>query len=660
MKYLVIISVVILFVGCVQTIPKVNTTFRGVSLKMQENAHDGTSELFADSGNQKVDANSVLLLKFNPPKTKNQLSLSKEWKALLTCLKLINNLQRSFESLSKQAVQMADTATDATAAFHENVQKYGNELNGLIFLLKSEEMHSIIDRNKINSLAELSATGQRDFLSLLSEFLDDIRVEQLVQAQSFTESIDSFEVSVRAYITSQFREVRQLHVPGYDNIPNRSFKPINRIALLPNEAELKKLNSEINAVEQVRQSIVKLQQNRSNIEQDLGAFADDIRKKTSSLIAEMDEFLKEWDQNTVQLFMDELSSDKEKDVVSFLRQIKLIDHDVQMMQHIQINVNNILEKINAANKNLSASIILESMDELLQIKDTLEELMERIKKWNRQFEEIENVAPNIAEKYLEKEEKNIAKQIDNFSSKTIRNAEKYTTDIIKKLLKTVQVIEIINPEFIKHGRSAVEASTFLENGTNMSIRKPLDMLQSAAVDLRRSGVTPNDIVELYVDFFDNNANTADNLPKMSFHYRAEVVLTGLHRRYSGDMIFVREITSASQKFKPNIAVSCEAHYFNRKRPNGIWNTLDVGLGFHAANLDLDNNEAIELGAGLNASIFSGFLRVGYGYNLSLKNDHQYIWIGFGLFGLLNRLNDLRMSSFPDNLRGTSSSSAGQN
>jgi hypothetical protein len=65
--------------------------------------------------------------------------------------------------------------------------------------------------------------------------------------------------------------------------------------------------------------------------------------------------------------------------------------------------------------------------------------------------------------------------------------------------------------------------------------------------------------------------------------------------------------------------------------------------FHAANLDQNPNQTVELGAGVNVSVWNGLIRLGYGYNLSVQEDRPYVWIGFGLFGMPNRLNDLPSS-----------------
>ena len=127
-------------------------------------------------------------------------------------------------------------------------------------------------------------------------------------------------------------------------------------------------------------------------------------------------------------------------------------------------------------------------------------------------------------------------------------------------------------------------------------------------------------------------------------FDGETVLTGWHRRYSGDVIFARATSGpGSDAYKPNAAVSLEWHYFDRSKQDGWWNGLDPGFGFHAANLDQNPDQTVELGAGVNMSLWNGLIRIGYGYNLSVTEDRPYFWIGFGLFGMLNRLNDLPAS-----------------
>lgn len=84
----------------------------------------------------------------------------------------------------------------------------------------------------------------------------------------------------------------------------------------------------------------------------------------------------------------------------------------------------------------------------------------------------------------------------------------------------------------------------------------------------------------------------------------------------------------------------EMHHFNRNNPGSFFNKLDPGLGFHAAFLDQDDTENIEMGGGVNLSILDGLVRTGIGYNFSSRKNSEYWFVGFGLFNLLGQIKDL--------------------
>ena len=166
----------------------------------------------------------------------------------------------------------------------------------------------------------------------------------------------------------------------------------------------------------------------------------------------------------------------------------------------------------------------------------------------------------------------------------------------------------------------------------------LEQAKDTQIDLRRSGIALGDDIEVKVNFKAGQGSAARD---KTLTYTGEAVLTGLHRRYSGDVIFTRARNGpGSDSYKPNAAVTLEWHHFSRKERYKFLNWLDPGAGFHAANLDQNQDQTVELGAGVNLSVWNGLIRIGYGYNLSVKQDRPYYWIGFGLFGMLNRLNDL--------------------
>jgi hypothetical protein len=180
----------------------------------------------------------------------------------------------------------------------------------------------------------------------------------------------------------------------------------------------------------------------------------------------------------------------------------------------------------------------------------------------------------------------------------------------------------------------------LKPGEPGTIPRPLDNLEDAILDLRRSGITVGDSVEVEVGFI--NKNSPNALPEKTIQYSGQAVLAGVHRQFSGDMIFARSVRgTGSDEFKPNVGVSAEWHSYDRSSPDGFWNWLDPGIGLHAANLDQSPDQTVELGAGVNMSLWGGLLRVGYGWNLSVNKDREYYYVGFGLFGLLNQLNNVK-------------------
>jgi hypothetical protein len=68
----------------------------------------------------------------------------------------------------------------------------------------------------------------------------------------------------------------------------------------------------------------------------------------------------------------------------------------------------------------------------------------------------------------------------------------------------------------------------------------------------------------------------------------------------------------------------------------IWNRLYPGWSIHVASLDQDDDESVELGLGVNASLWGGLPFGGVGYNLNADSD-EYFFLGTDLFKILGAL-----------------------
>jgi hypothetical protein len=213
-------------------------------------------------------------------------------------------------------------------------------------------------------------------------------------------------------------------------------------------------------------------------------------------------------------------------------------------------------------------------------------------------------------------------------------------DLLTELPKTRDAIDLLLPQLgsLQDKKAPLVASESLGQSSEV-IPRPLDKLIDGTLDLRRTDVEAGDRLELQVSFVGAREGAPDlGDERKQFNYTADVVHTGWYRQFSGDLIFARALKGDAKSFKPNVAASMEWHFYDRDRPDGFLNRLNTGFGLHAANLDQSGSQNVELGAGVNASVFGGLLRVGYGWNLSVSSHRQYVWIGLGLFGALNRLN----------------------
>lgn len=107
---------------------------------------------------------------------------------------------------------------------------------------------------------------------------------------------------------------------------------------------------------------------------------------------------------------------------------------------------------------------------------------------------------------------------------------------------------------------------------------------------------------------------------------------------SGGLIFVKSIDVDTSNFKPEPVATWRIGY--RPRPEdgsfgaALGRALRPGLGIHVATLGFSNDTSVEMGAGVNVHLFSDLVQLGYGWNLTIKENRTYWYLGIGLFELL--------------------------
>lgn len=110
---------------------------------------------------------------------------------------------------------------------------------------------------------------------------------------------------------------------------------------------------------------------------------------------------------------------------------------------------------------------------------------------------------------------------------------------------------------------------------------------------------------------------------------------------STGVVFVKSQTEGLSNFEPAPVAVWGPRY--RSRPTSTGATWFVGrvlqprIGIHATTLNFSNDVPVELGTGVAVQFFSDLVQLGYGWNLSVKQDRQYWYLGVGLLQLVQRL-----------------------
>jgi hypothetical protein len=545
-----------------------------------------------------------------------------------------------YRELARVASDLPEIGTATTQAWQDQIRAYDRRFGELTQMLRSPGMSSIVRAAELEDMVFPPDGETRSFFELLAEHLTNKRETLYRSAQNIAKSTDEYNVIVRAYLAPQVGEIHRLHVPGYDNIPSKEFQPINRLGLIPTPAEARKLRAEYEGAKLVKASIQEIENNGTEIKNNLAQLFDNVEQSFSKLGVDIRQSLQRWKMISDPATLNRIAEVSDNGA-QFTTQLKAFQQDYDDLKLLQENLTAFKHQVAAPDTLDTIVNIVDNQADLKSLQAQIQNVSEKIKQWPDRFsltlETGRRALTDIADAQVSEVKIKIEQTID-----LVKQEAQQTADVLlSQLPETESALFFLSNEFFfKKQEELLNVAQQLDSNEPGVIPRPLDSLEPAKLDLRKTGIVPGDLVEMEVGFV-----RGDNLetPEKRLNYSGEAVLTDWHRRYSGDLIFAKAVKGVgSENFKTNVAVSLEWHYFDRDKPRGFWNGLDPGVGLHAASLNQNPDESIEFGAGVNFSLFKGLLRFGYGYNLSVKQDRQYYWVGFGLFSLLNQLSDLKL------------------
>jgi hypothetical protein len=118
----------------------------------------------------------------------------------------------------------------------------------------------------------------------------------------------------------------------------------------------------------------------------------------------------------------------------------------------------------------------------------------------------------------------------------------------------------------------------------------------------------------------------------------EVERFGLNSDFNAGLIFVKRFgdgapTDRDVNYDPAPSFSWILRY--SVRDSAFWNTLGLGLGFGTTALQFSDG-APQVGLGPELSVFHGILYGGLGWNLQVREDREYWYLGVGILEAVQR------------------------
>jgi hypothetical protein len=611
--------------------------FDGVKVVVQESAHDNEGnekfEVALTDPRQRIDLGSILTIRFLPQVADGRAAPDERWEQISKALQQLGDLQAEYLRLAERAKPLG-TAPDAD--FRAAVQSQNKRVSELLQQL-TDPKSGVLTRESLNTSV---AAGEGNIWEILISAVNSEKQKLYANARTAPPKPAAFVV-VRGYrLPKGSGETHRVHVNGYDNLQSRSIVEADLQRGLPSARELARLQAQLAGSQLVADAVSEIQDNGDKIRSRLRQLIDDTG---AALKAQLDAYVAlagrfdGADDLLVEL-RGLVNNTKANDIAARIDTLRTQAKNLRQAAEPLIKRLEPLRDGAASARVTDIIALFQAIEALRTYLPTLSAGVDTLgNEIGRLPGDLEALIAELGQQASQK----LRTDADKLSGNLKAFATAAGKNLLAELPKTKKAIDDLLPQLaglLEPKDSTVAIAAVSQSGD--VIPRPLDKLLEGTIDLRSTDIELGDKLDLRVSFVgakaDGSANLEDELRQ--FIYTAAVVHTGWYREFSGDLIFARALKGDSRSFKPNVAASMEWHYFDRQSPDGLLNNLNPGFGLHAANLDQSSSQNVELGAGVNGSLFGGLLRIGYGWNLSVSSHRQYAWIGLGLFGALNKLN----------------------
>lgn len=622
-------------------------SFAGVTFQLEEQAHDGTYPVFHNQKG-KVDANSDLLLTFRVPTPEEVGAASIEWERVQVFLAFVEELARTRAELNLAEVPLEDP--EAVEDLRKRIEEHDERVSTMLMELEDKAAELGWTGDKFKNIMTGEFDGRKDAQKPYINISRWLRgeIERLTRiAVDFVESRDRVKVTVQAFLDPVAGERKAIHVENYDELPVGELRPIDRYSLRLTPAEENRLRMELRQSRLAAESIREISQNGKSLKRAFSAMLGKLEAKIEDFQRHFTKGLEIWAES-LNALVPELKQAGENLPPEKKEIVDKLAENLEAFQKEVETIRSLLEKARLIGGKLKTGGTVD-LEELLLGEQGIIKLLEDFTdllnslvvddepEWMERLEETKEGKRKILFNGDFPEE--VGKALKNLLPKEVEEFFQWLQGAYAATLSLVRT----TAEFFKDGKSLdiLHAADTLGGTDAAQIPRGLDDLPQGRIELERAGWTLGDQVTLQVRFHEMESEEREGRLLQQNTYRMEAVLTGLHRRISGDLIFARAARGSedAKDWKPNVAAVANWHYFIRDPQAWVpeaWNWLDPGLGVHLASLD-QGDDTVEFGFGLNLSIWGGLLTGGVGWNLSVDEDHTYYFFGIDLVDVLSEI-----------------------
>jgi hypothetical protein len=571
-----------------------------------------------------------------PVPTLDASGLAPRRQALLAALQ---SLERSL-ALSRQIVELVRAGDSASLPHQAELSaQFNAEEQNLVNALKSYvtdnaayfKLSATPSKREINSVLgnafPLGGATNRWIAAELQR-IDQLSADVAAAVRARSELL----VRLGAFRTRPGAERVALHLPGYDNIPAGDLTPFERIRFDISAEDQKKLTEETQFNTDVIARITAL---RAEVQKDGGAlqalvseaetFADALQKKLAAAAAD-------------------LQASSAGLTPGFTNLRTSIDGLNQAVAGLEKNVAGLQASLSGTPQGTDANrpdlVLLQILGQLAPLADgkPFADILAQAKKVRDSATALKSqitAAPAAVRQQLTKALEGVIEAAAVDSGPLSSLASLLKTDGPQKMATKAEDLGAIL------GLQVGDAKRFDLAG---------DTVQATDLEILRSAPARGDTIELVLEVRRKPAAGAalvppappappapDDRPLYEERKAIRVDVYGWSTGVATGIGFIKSKKDDLSNFKPSPIAVWRIGFRPRPDDSGVRRWLGgirPGFGIHVATPDLDPNASVETGAGVAIHLFSDLVQIGYGWDLSVKKDRSYWYLGIGLFDLL--------------------------